>query len=247
MFRVGIVADAAACYLHVIIPCIEEELFNLMAADVAQDASVLCTPEEPVRPACRIQGMRSEAFHVDDPADLPLIDHVASQHSCLHMEPFAEVHHVFPSRAAMCLSGLCQLLKGGEGTFIRKVVLSCRHDPESQATPLTGNGGGAHQLHILILQNFFFAGCRSRLGKTFEEGGYLICIWVIDLLQGCACIKQSPGHAVNVSVLQVHHGKDKFPRFHHRAWPPVRCILHTIATIHVAPSFTRRSACCCPK
>ena len=158
--------------------------------------------------------MRPEALHMDDLADSALLNQVACQHRAFHMQPLAVIDHVLLARLRHHLLGAVQLLQGGEGSFVGEVVLARLHGAQPQRTALVCNRRAADHVRFFVVKQFFLAPGDFHLRVRLYERLHLLRVGVVDVLQRAARFQQAVRHAVDVPVVKVRGGKDKFPRLH---------------------------------
>ena len=74
-----------------------EELFDLMAADVAKDAAVFRALEKPCRARFRVEPVRTGAERLEDAADGAVFDQAPGMHRTFGMQPLVVVDRVAAS------------------------------------------------------------------------------------------------------------------------------------------------------
>lgn len=100
---------------------VKQELLNLVAADVDQNAAGFRTVEEPIRPGRnRPQPVRPQAQHLNHLANRSAFDHLPSQHRAFRVQAFPIIYSVFAPRAPHGGLGVLQLLQRGERAFTVK-------------------------------------------------------------------------------------------------------------------------------
>jgi hypothetical protein len=91
MVGVGIVGNLGVQDLGIGGARIVQELLDLVAADIAQDAAVLLALKEPSRALGLAQAVRGEIDHLEDAPNPALVDQLPSQHRALDVQALAEV------------------------------------------------------------------------------------------------------------------------------------------------------------
>ena len=151
IIRMVIIPNLAVGNLCVLHTAVKKELLDLMASDITQDAAVFLLLKKPLRPALGIPDpVRPEAVNMNGSADSALLDELSRKDSRLHMDALAVINHIFSSGLLHHLPGRLQLLQGSERRLVREIILSRRHCPKAQSTPLAGHGSPAYQLHLRI-------------------------------------------------------------------------------------------------
>ena len=97
---------------------VEQELLDLVAADVAQDAAVLFLFKEPGRARGRAQAVRPHADDLHHAADGSGLDELAGVNGAFHLQPFAVIYKVFSACFRDGFLYVGELLKCGERRFV---------------------------------------------------------------------------------------------------------------------------------
>ena len=239
IFRMAEVGDPACGHLSFFFTRVIQELFKLMAADIAEDAAVFFLFKEPGRPSRCAQSVRTESCHGNHFADVSALCNVSCQDRSFIMQPFRVIDHVL---LAGCYYGfLCgiQLIQGCKRSLIRKVIFSGTHGPQAESTAFTGHCRAGDHMGFSVFQGFFLApGCFG-LRKSLQESGNLLLVRIINILQCTAGFSQSVAHTVDMTVIQPYRGKHKFSRFYNRLRFPFRRIVHTVRYVHLFSPFRK--------
>ena len=216
-------------------PCIIEKLFNLMAADIAQDSAVFLLFKKPGGTGGGIQAVRAHPQHLDYLADGSLPDQLACINGAFHLKPFAVAYHVFFTGLFHSFLYHIQLFQRSQRRFIHEIILAGLHHAHAKGSPLRRDTGGCHQLHFRVGKHLFFAlrPPGSFLRVSLKEGFHLGRIRIVYPFQRSTRFQQTVGHPVNMPVIQPYGRNHKFSFFHHRVWLSLRCIVHTISFIHL--------------
>ena len=212
-------------------------LFDLMAADVAQNTAVFLFFKEPGGAARRAQTVGAEAFHMDHLTDFSLFDHISGENRALHMQALTVIDHVLPAGFPHHGFGAFQLRQGGEGRLVGKVILAGRHHPQPQGAALAGDMRAADQAGVLVLQHLFLAAGGNGLGIGFDKLRHLGGIGIIDIFQGAARLQQGVGHAVDMAVIQMCRGENEFAGGNHGLGLALGGIVHAVGYLHGDSSF----------
>ena len=191
--------------------CEKEELFALVAADVAQDAAVFVFFEKPIRPGWGTQAVGAGAEGLHHLADGPGGDQLAGAHSAFDMQSLGKVNGVFPSRRFAGAARLGELLECCEGRFVGEVILPRLHDPAPERATLIRHGGGGNESHLGVLENFLERACRPRAGKLLDECGHPFWNGIIDPFDDSPGLDQSVALSIDVPVVEVGRRDYKFP------------------------------------
>ena len=212
---------------RVLCPGEKEVLFDLVAADVAEDPPVLGFPVKPVRSFFRRpQTVGPHPHDLEHAADAPLLDEPGSADGAFRAEPFAVKDKIPPAGPGAGCFRRVQLLQRNQGSFIGKVILPAFHDPHAQGRPVAGNGGGRHQPDFRIRKHLFLAPGRLGLGVFPQKRLHLFRGRVIHPAEFRPRFQKPVRHIVNVSVGKAHYPKNEL------AGPNRR--LFQICTLHCA-------------
>ena len=187
-----------------------------MAGNIAKDPAVLSLLVKPIRSGGGAQPMGAKARHLNDVANFPLGNHLSRQHGPFIMQPLGIIDHVFPSGLFHGRPGPFQLLQGGKGALIGKVILPRCHHPDAQISALAGNGRRRNHMHPGIGKQFLLGRNRHRLGKLLQKCRTFLFIRLIYAFQLRPRLNQRAAHAVDMRMLQAGYGKHKFSRLDHR-------------------------------
>ena len=143
----GVVGDLAADHPGVGIAREVEELFDLVAPDVAQDAPVALPLEEPRGPRRQVGPVRAHPDDLKDPPEGALQHQLAGEHGALDVDPLAVVDGVLAAGALHRPAGLGQLVERRQGRLVREVVLALGHHPQAQGGMIGRHGRAGHELH----------------------------------------------------------------------------------------------------
>ena len=130
-----------------------QELLELMAADVGEDAARLFARPEPIGPAGRRAAVRPETDHLHHAADGAALDELPGAHGALHVQPLGVVDHVFPAGLGDLAPRGLELLEGGEGRLVGEVILARIHHAEAERAALVRHGGGGDELDLALLEH----------------------------------------------------------------------------------------------
>ena len=176
--------------------------------------------------------MGAEACDGNHLSDLAGMGDVSRQNGALVMQPLRVVDHIFLPGLLHLFPGGGQLLQGGEGSLVGKIILAGVHGPQAQGAALAGDGGPGDHHGLRVLQHFLLTVGGPGLGKRLQEGGHLPLVRVIDILEGAAGLRQAVAHAVDMAVVQPDGGEHEFPVLHHRLRSALGGIGHSIRYVH---------------
>ena len=235
---VVVVGNLAADNFCVLRSGVVENLLDLVAADIAEDAAVLGAAVEPVRPLVRgPQAVRPHADDLQDPADSALFYQLASQDGALDVQPLAEIDKVPPPRPrAGGLDGV-ELREGGEGGLVGEVVLAVLHHPDAEGGAVAGDGSRCHELYFGVGEDLLLRFGGTGLGVFLPVVGDLRGVGVIDPLEGCAGLQQAVCHAVDVAVFEPDRCEGKFAGADYRAGLSGGGVVHAVRFLHKDSSF----------
>ena len=217
----SVVGNLCMDHLGVLCAGIVEELLDLVAADIAEDAPIFFPLKKPCRPRGSVQAMGPHANDLEHPANgagayqLPCIDRR------FHLQPLAVVYRVFPAGLGNDRFHLGQLLQRGQGRFIGEIVLPRFHHTDAQCGPLIGHTSGGHKLCFRILQNLRFRGRRPCLGVSRAKRLHLLGIGIVHPFHRSPRIQQAVGHPKNMAVIQPDHREHKLSRLYHWVRPAI--------------------------
>nr|WP_317954553.1 hypothetical protein [Paenibacillus chitinolyticus] len=138
---------------HLCIPAAgkEQELFDLMAADIAQDAAVLGPLEEPAGTRSGAQPVRAETEHLHDAPDCSIADELPREDGALDMQALAKIDRVLAAGFGYRPLGRLKLVRRGKRRFVGEVVLAAAHHFLAEGPAIARNGGGSYQLYFFVL------------------------------------------------------------------------------------------------
>ena len=134
---------------------VEEELIDLMRADVAEDAAVLHIVVEPGGPAAKSAAVRARLLvdlvgcdvdGLNHLADRALLDEFARVHRRLHFQPFAVKDPVDPLRFCDGLADRREVFECGDARLVREEVLAVLHRAHADAGAFVRFLRGQHEL-----------------------------------------------------------------------------------------------------
>ena len=208
-----------------------EELFELMAADVAEDAAKFGLLEKPRGPPGLAQAMRAEADDLNHATDRPSRHQVRGIHCGLHMQPLGIIDHVLP--AGTCdgrLRGI-ELRQRCKGGLVGEVVLACFHDADTKRAAVAGDGGAGDQFDLRISQNFI-EGAGDLCCRVFgAKGRDFFFIGVEDPLELGTGFQQAVALAVNVAMVEMDGGEYEFARLDHGTRSALRGVVHSVGLL----------------
>ena len=228
IFRMVKVRDPAGGHDRVFFLRVVQELFKLMAADIAQDSAVLLPFKEPCGPSGCAKPVGTESGYGNHLADLSAFRDISGQDGSLVMQPLRVVHHVLLSGFRHCFLCGFQLFQGCKRRLVGKVVFARVHGPQSQGAAFAGDSRTGNQMRLRVSQGFFLAPGCLRLRKCLQEGFNLLLIRIIYIFERAAGLGQAVAHPVNMAVVQPYCGKYEFSRFYHRLGLPFRRIVHSV-------------------
>ena len=235
MVLVGVVGHPAADHLGVGVAGEVQELFGLVAPDVAQDPAVTVPLEEPRRPGREVGPVRPHADHLHDPPDDAVPYQPAGEDGALHVHSLAVIDGVLAARLLYRPSGLGELRQGGQGRLVGEVVLAMAHDPQSQSGVLGRHSRARHELDARILQDLAFARRHPHAREPLGEGGRLGRVGVEDPLELRTGLGQPVAHAVNVAVVEGDGGEDELTLVAYRRRLASRRVVLAIGRRHGLP------------
>lgn len=172
--------------------------------------------------------MGADADDLDHASDGALFDELACADGALYVEAFAEIDEIFFSGGEDFGAGLMELIEGGEGSFIGKIVFASVEDAQAEWAAEIGNSGGGNKLYLSIFQNGFEVGERDNVRKCGGELCDLLGIRVIDIAEFAPGFDQAFALAINVSVIEAGGGKDEFTEGDDWCWFAFGGIVHSI-------------------
>ncbi len=211
---------------------VEEELLDLVAADVAEDAAVLGALEEPLGATGGAQAVGAEAEDLDHASDGVLMDQSAGVNGALDVEALAIINGIFFPGAGDSGAGLIELIEGGEGGLVGEVILAGFHDFAAERAAVAGDGGGGDERDVGVGQDFIEAAGFLCLRIFGEEGGDLGGIGIVGPLELAAGFEEAVGLAVDVAVIEVGGGEDELAGFHDRAGAALRGVIHAVGFLN---------------
>lgn len=214
MVRVIVVGDFARLDGRVFAAGVGEELFDLVAADVAEDAAVLLVVVEPVGAFFGWpQAVRAEAGDLDNTSDNLLPDQFGGVHRALDVQTFGVIHHVFLARAGDGGLHRLELFEAGQRRLVREVVLAGVHTADAQLSPQIRDRRGGDELNLGVVEDRLQVGGERRAVLGGEFAGGLGVVGIEGVLERRAGLGEAVGLAVDVAV--VHRGD----REAELAWP----------------------------
>ena len=154
---------------------VEEELVDLVRADIAEDAAVLIGVPEPIRavpvppPAspCALDDLvRRDVDGLNDFADGALLDEFAGIDSGLHLEPLAIHDGVDALGLGDGLAHLSKLLQGGDAGLVGEEIFAMLHGAHAERGALIGDLRTEHELHRGIVQDLVLRCDDLHVGKA---------------------------------------------------------------------------------
>ena len=103
------ISDRAGAEAGVFCAGVVEKLFALVAPDIAEDSTVFCELEKPIRARCSAKTVRAGAHSLHNTSDSPLGDEVTGVDGTFDVEPLAEIDHVFSTRFCNDRTGFFEL------------------------------------------------------------------------------------------------------------------------------------------
>jgi len=208
----------------------KEELFALMAPNIAENAAVFFLLEEPGRSSRGTEAMRARAEGLDDFSDGTGGDEMAGVDGALDMEALAVVNGIFLAGGLASAAGLLELIEACEGSFVGKIILPGFHDAATQRAAFIGNGSRCNESHFGVIKNFLQRTRRAGMGELFLERSHFICIGIEDPLELRSGLDQTIALAVDVAVVEVGRRYEKLARLADWRRFPYRGIGHSIGT-----------------
>ena len=119
----------------------ENDLLDLMAADVREDTAVTVFIKEPVRTAALgAHAVRAPAHHLHHLANFALFQQLLCVHRAFHMQTLAKVAEVFLPGLTHGLTHLFQVLGRNERRLIHKEILAVAHSFHAQRAAVQRDG-----------------------------------------------------------------------------------------------------------
>ena len=144
------------------------------------------------------------------------------------MEAFTVIDHIAPVGFPDHFFGALKLLKGGEGRLIHKIILARLHYPDAQRAALAGYVGGADHPGFPIFQDLIQTLSRLCLRIGLQKGFHFFRIGIIHIFDRPARFRQAVAHAIDVTVVNMGCGKNKFARPDNRLRFPLGCVIHAV-------------------
>ena len=204
------IADGRVSDLRILGAGEKKELLALVAADVAEDATVFFLFKKPAWSGRGVESVGACAEGLNDLANGPCGDQLSGPHSAFDMDALAIVDGVFPSRGIAGLAGLLELVEGREGRFVGKVILASLHNLAPERPAFVGNGGRSDKPDFRVVQNFFKRAGRAGLRKFFHKGTHPFGNGIEDPLNIGPSLDQPIALAVDMPVIKMRGGHYKF-------------------------------------
>ena len=188
---------------------VEEELIDLVRADVDEDPAVARLVPEPLgaRTAGDIaDAVRREVDGLDDAANRARLHEVAGPDGGAHFVALAVQDGVDALGGGLHAPRLGELLERGDAGLVGQVVLAVLHDADADRRPLVRDRGAQHELHIAV-EDFLLAARDLRLREPFRVRGGQLRLLRVDGDQLTAAADDRVGHAVDVVVVEADDGE----------------------------------------
>jgi hypothetical protein len=124
-----------------------------VAANIAQNAAVFGSFEEPCRARTCGKPMGPEPNNVDDPANRSLPHKFPRKHCTFDVEALAVIDHVFPAGFGNSCPCVRQLLQLSKWRFIGEIMFAGSHYFDSERSPIGRDSSGGNQPDIDIVKN----------------------------------------------------------------------------------------------
>src|SRR5215207_11048122 len=144
----GVVGDGAGDNLGLLCPGEPEELVDLVAGDVGDDAAGTVSVVEPVRTSCTTREMGSVALAVGsksdglhDPPDSPFSDQLSGFDRAAHLEALGKGDRPESTGLCDCLLDLVELIQRDTAGLVGDDVLAVSECFDRDGGTLVGNRG----------------------------------------------------------------------------------------------------------
>ncbi len=186
-----------------------EELLDLVAPDVAQDAAIFRFLEKPGRAARRIEPVRPKAENLQHAPDGALPDKLAGVDGALDVQTLAVIHHVFAPRARGGLARPGELVQRRKWGFVGEVILAGLHHGATKRPALGRDGGGGDQTYLGVIEDFFKTARLPGIRILAKVSRNLRGIGIIYPLKPRSRFEQAIGLAIDMTMVKVRRGKAK--------------------------------------
>ena len=203
-----------------------------MRADVAQNATHLFLRPKPLRPARRRTAVRPQPHHLHHAPDRSLLDELPRAHRTLPVQPFAEIHHVFPAARLHRSARARELFERREGCLVREVILARRHHAAAERPAFARHRSGGYELDLRLVEHLGFAAQLLHAGKGRAEFFHLCRIGIEDVAQLAAGLGEPAALAIDVSVIERDGGERELSFFHDRGRLAHGRIVHSVGFLH---------------
>ena len=194
-----------------------QELLELVAADVGEDAAHAALVVEPRRARLVHQVVRRHDQHLQHAADGAAAHQLARLPGRRVVQPLAVVDQVLAAGRRHRGAGRGELAEGRERPLVGEVVLARRQHLPADGGARVGDGGGRHQADGGVGEDRLERAGGLRLREPLAEGGHLLGVGVEHPGQGGAGVDQAPGLPVDVAVAQKGDRKRELAPRHYRA------------------------------
>ena len=172
--------------------------------------------------------MRPEADDLHHAADGALLDQLPGAHGAFHVQPLAEIDHVFPAGRLHLGARGGELVERGEGRLVGEIVLAGIHHAQAERAALAGHGGGGHEQDLRLFQHGFEARQRFDAGEGRAEFLDLRRVGIEDVFELAARLGQTAALAIDVAVVERHGGEREFALFDDRRGFALGRVVHAI-------------------
>ena len=228
----GETAGRAADHLGVFRPGENQELVDLVGADVAQDAAMRVLLEEPGRADRAVQAVRRQIDGLHDAADLTGLDQPQRRGHRGHLEALREADREDAAGFRDDLLQFRQLRQRGHAGLVRHDILAVPHRRRGQRRAIARNGADDDGVDGGILQQGVAIGDFPQIGEPLAEARQHARVGRFRPIAGTchAGGDQFLGHLVNMTMVEADYGEAG-----HRiasTWALAGCFVANASTDH---------------
>ena len=193
-----------------------EELLELMAPEINEDAAAFLAAPKPRRARPRIAAVRPHAHHLHHAANRSLLDELPRADARLDMQPFGKIHGILFPRAPHGRARGVELRERGEGRLVGEVVLARVEHAAAERPAFAGHCRARHKLHVFLREHLVHRAERLRSRIFLAEFFHLRRIRIEDVAALAAGLGEPLTLPEDVAVIECRRCEDKLARLHHR-------------------------------
>jgi hypothetical protein len=146
-----------------------QELIDLMARDIGQDATIGSTLEEPTRPGRAVQPMRAQTHRLNHAAYGTATHQLVRHGDGGNFEPLGKIDGPDATGFLLYRTDLRQLLGRGATGFVDHHILSRTHCRDGQSGPIPWDGRDHHKCDIGAVEQVPVIGHPGNIREPFHE------------------------------------------------------------------------------